>query len=390
MTQKIVGWSSATRLCDNGGVPIEGADHVSIVKPDGPDSATMTLFFNAMKEYVIDPISTPIVDIPELSRDGDHFLLNIDRPDGLKKIHLQNHGKSVARAGWGPPSPPNLWLMPDTESIIPPGKEGVVNIAVVYGSQIRDYDFPLRVQGLTEKRVHVHVQNMRTVHASQKALMDKVTLDLVNYVSDPARSQQLSSFVDSDALASQQVVDVVQQSVAQRLPELTTSEQYVIAADLLAAKNLRALAARSLSTAQLASPRSPLQRAETTEADESSRYRSAAWGGAWAYENWLTQRASAHQVEALYRVAKSSKTSITLLYGVTSPIENSSEVASSTNLLDFSLASTLKEIPALKATGTNLSTSLATSYRNAVYYGQDPFDADYRASGLQTPEKEWH
>ncbi|MFP3624649.1 hypothetical protein, partial [Burkholderia sp. SIMBA_051] len=83
----------------------------SIVKPDSPKSEPMILFFNALQEYAINPLLPPILDSPDFKSEGDHYILNITQPDGRKEIHLVNHGKSVAKASWGPASPPSLWLL---------------------------------------------------------------------------------------------------------------------------------------------------------------------------------------------------------------------------------------------------------------------------------------
>ena len=90
--QMIVPWSSATRLCDGTPDAIEGASHLTLVKPDRPDHPSVIALVNAINTYAAVSADQALLDMPDFRQDGDHWAYTLANADARNSARLHNTG----------------------------------------------------------------------------------------------------------------------------------------------------------------------------------------------------------------------------------------------------------------------------------------------------------
>jgi hypothetical protein len=251
----IVPWSSATRFCDEAGEPIEGADHITIVKPDRQQHGSIVLLVNALKRYGL-PDPAGRLDTPDFVPEGDHVVFNLDDPLGKSPARLVNAGRMKVQYTLSEISR-GLYVWPDdTPKDIPGAKTETIKVGLGFGATDADHAFVLQSDLPSRQRVIVRISDLASFKAKQKELASQIDKDVANYFADPINRSALAGVPANDPRAAEALAGAVAESVAKQSPGLPQQARWVIAADYLTAANLPRVAASALRRAEAVAPSS--------------------------------------------------------------------------------------------------------------------------------------
>jgi hypothetical protein len=253
----VVPWSSATRFCDAAAAAIEGADHLSIVKPDRENHDSVVLLVNALNEHVLGKDVVARLETPDFIPEGNHLVFRLTDPIGRTPARLVNAGRVKLRYTIGQVSDPSLYLWPDDTPREIAGKSTqLMQLGLGFGATANEYGFVLQSDASEDRRVTVRVTDLAAFKKRQLQIAEAINNDILAYVSDPKNSADLSALGVNDARADDTLATVVANAVAKQNPDLPKHAQWVIAADFLSALNLPRVAATALRRAETLSPSS--------------------------------------------------------------------------------------------------------------------------------------
>nr|PZN63532.1 MAG: hypothetical protein DIU62_10935 [Pseudomonadota bacterium] len=247
----IVKWSSGTRFCDEPPVEVS-ADHIDIVKPDGPNHLAVVTVTNALRELVLDPALEPRLEMPALKEEGDHLVLELDRLNVSAPV-INSGGKPV-RFSAVDASHDALVLGPRHPLELPPGSRDNIWVLLTDPAIQAEYQFKLRTSIRPDRIVKVRIPDVRRLQAHQQQLMQGAVAAVLQHVSDPGNAAPWRLAPPEDAGIPDAIVQAVHDYVARDNPDAPESARWIIAADILNELNWHALAARSLQRAEQAGP----------------------------------------------------------------------------------------------------------------------------------------
>lgn len=250
----IVPQSSATRFCKGAPVPIEGADHSSIVKPDRPSHPSVMVLENALTQYVFGQPNSPLLVTPDFAPEGDHWTYELTDPDNKNFARLVNDGDRKLDYTIERISDARLLVLPeDTPKDIPAKHSDTLTLAII-GSKVQpEYRFTLSVPPLGDRVVVVRVKDVAAVQARQDAQTRDLTARVANYLSSPDNVNRLKGMSEEQQYAK--IAEVAGDSISKSAPDLPVAAKWVITADALSSLGLLAPANQALLNAKQVSPR---------------------------------------------------------------------------------------------------------------------------------------
>src|SRR5690606_21143088 len=177
----IVKWSSGTRFCDEPPVEVS-ADHIDIVKPDGPNHLAVVTVTNALRELVLDPALEPRLEMPALKEEGDHLVLELDRLNVSAPV-INSGGKPV-RCSAVAASHDARVLGPRHPLELPPGSRDNIWVLLTDPAIQAEYQFKLRTSIRPDRIVKVRIPDVRRLQAHQQQLMQGAVAAVLQHVSD--------------------------------------------------------------------------------------------------------------------------------------------------------------------------------------------------------------
>jgi pimeloyl-ACP methyl ester carboxylesterase len=250
---KIVPWSSATRFC-SGATPAIEANHSTIVKPDRPGADAIIYLANALNAYVIGKDLEAKLETPDFTIEGTNSVFVLTNVYGKQSARLVN-------AGGGPLKftlaeiDPGLLLWPD-DTPKPIAKQSTTNIGVALSraASKKEYPFVLRTDIEPDRHVIVRVPDPAALNAQQTEAAANVAQRIKDTLSDPVQLVNFRQAPTDDKGVPNAIVEIARSEIAKQNPNIPTSAQWVLSADLLNSLNWPSLAAEALRNAEKASP----------------------------------------------------------------------------------------------------------------------------------------
>jgi pimeloyl-ACP methyl ester carboxylesterase len=250
----IVGWSSATRFCDDSPLPID-EDHIGIVKPDRRGHDSYVLFSNALNKFVLNKSLVAKLETPDFYIDNDRAVLTISSPFGRRDVRLVNAGGTKLSY--------TLREFPDHSLYVAPGpgpselganSTQILQFVLGFGATESEYRFVLQSDAAPDLPVVVKFPDLPTIIARQGDAANKVLKDLQGVLNDPAKLQQLKQPPSGGPDPSDQIVQAVRESLAKQDPGLMEGGQWLQTAELMNAVNWPGLATRAIRNAVRVQP----------------------------------------------------------------------------------------------------------------------------------------
>ena len=250
---KVVPWTSAARFCE-GAPPAIEANHITIVKPASSGADAILVLVNALNDYVLGKALEAKLETPDFTTEGGNAVFTIHNALGKESARLLNRGGSPLNFTIAEISDPTaLLLWPDnTPQDIGPLGEVRLGIALSRAATGNEYHFTLRTPIAPDRKVIVRVPDLQAVRAQQADVARSMAADMQAILADPGKQQSFAARGDEEGREA--LVQIARTAVAREAPTLPESAQWVLAADLLNAANWPTLASRALKNAEKASP----------------------------------------------------------------------------------------------------------------------------------------
>lgn len=243
--EMIVPFASSSRFCDDTPKAIGNADHLSIVKPDGPMHPSVIVLVNALKDYVFGWAGHPLLSTPDFVAEGDHWVYTLTDPNGKNVATLVNNGPHILNYAAVPLPDLQIWR-PD-EAGIPAKHTGALVLSIRPATIRQEYRFTLEMPLLGDRQIVVRVPDVPAVQAKQDAVLNDIATQMTRYLSSPHAA--LTKEQQSAKLA-----DIAGEAYARASPDLPPAAKWVMTADALASLGLNDLADSALLKATQASP----------------------------------------------------------------------------------------------------------------------------------------
>lgn len=245
----IVPWSSSNRFCTEPGLAIDGADHISMVKPDRPAHPSVMLLTDAMRRHVLPKQFGGRLETPDFERRGDdwHFVMD----SVAKNARILNIGTADIKYWFAEKSDPALYLVPDEGPATVVGNSSQnVKFLLLANAKANQYSFHLKTSMHDDRRVIVDVPDLDRLRQQMAVLSRSILRDL---------NQHLAKYETTPISAGQEqkspvvLASVAYKSVEKNLPGLPSSATWVITADALSAASLNKIAIEALRKAEAVS-----------------------------------------------------------------------------------------------------------------------------------------
>lgn len=245
----IVPWSSSTRSCTESGLAIDGADHISMVKPDRSTHPSVMLLTDSMRRYVLPKQFGGRLETPDFVRSGDdlHFVMD----SAAKNARIMNIGTADIKYWFAEKSDPALYIVPDEGPATVAGNSSQnIKFLLLANAKASQYSFRLKTSMEDDKRVIVDVPDLDRLR-QQTAMLSRDILSELNQHLAKVETTPASAGLDPrspEALAS-----VAYNAVAKNLPGLPGAAKWVVTADALSAASLNKIAVEALRKAEAVS-----------------------------------------------------------------------------------------------------------------------------------------
>jgi hypothetical protein len=249
----VVPWTSATRFCDDTPAAIEGADHITIVKPDRAEHASVVLLVNALTRYVLGKNFAAKLEMPDfLPSSSGNLTFTMDSRQ--RKAKLRNAGRVKLRYWISQVSDPALYIVPeDTPRDILGEQTESLTLSLLSGATAKQYRFVLRSDVSPEQLVEVNVPDVRAIDASRAQLSDRIVVELNGFLKVPENAQRLAKASSADTKVLDETMHVIYRAVERDAPGLPPTSNWIFVADALNSMNWPRLAANALGRAQFTS-----------------------------------------------------------------------------------------------------------------------------------------
>jgi pimeloyl-ACP methyl ester carboxylesterase len=249
----IVRWASSTRFCNEAGIAIAGADHLTIVKPDKPDHDSVIVLVNALERFVTGQQLATKIDMPDFAPEGDHFVYQLRSFGDRGNARLVNAGGSATQYTIGL-TDHFLEVTPyPTPRPLSVGGMEQLSIALLWGASSAEYPFVLKAEGIDDRKVIVRV-DQKAYNEDKSRVFGETLSEVGNALSNPETLAKLAATPRDSDEASKAVVDIVKRSAAKRWPDRPEYEHSLFAAEVLSAANWPQIAAVALRDAESRAP----------------------------------------------------------------------------------------------------------------------------------------
>lgn len=248
----IVQWDSATRYCNDRPTAIQDTDHISIVKPDGPNHLSVMVAVNAVNQYVT---TDGNVEMPDFQQDGSNWSYNLSDFAGRHSARLVNDSPRDVKYTVTGLSDSQLAIWPastDAPREIPAHQTDELYIGILQGTVEKEYRFVLRIPPLADRSIVVKVADPKQIEAQRVAFNDRVARSVAGYLGQGNVPENLKHLPQEQL--NLRMAQSAYAAVAQEAPNLPKSAQWVLAANALSEAQLGDTAIVALNQAKHESP----------------------------------------------------------------------------------------------------------------------------------------
>jgi len=250
----IVPWSSSNRFCTEPGLPIDGADHISMVKPDRPAHPSVMLLADAMRRHVMPKQFGGRLETPDFERRGDDWYFVMD--SAAKNARILNIGTADIKYWFAEKSDPALYLVPDEgPATVASNSSQNVKFLLLANAKSKQYSFHLKTSMHDDRRIIVDVPDLDGLRQQMVALSQNILSDLNQHLAMlettpiSAGQEQKGTRQSPAVLAS-----VAYKRVEKNQPGLPSAATWLITADALSAASLNKIAIEALRKAEAGTP----------------------------------------------------------------------------------------------------------------------------------------
>jgi len=347
----IVPWVSANYLCSKEAPAIEGADHITMVKPDRRDHASVVLAVNALNDYAFVDTAAKL-DYPDFSVEGGELTLWL--ASAQQTARIANVGPRRASYTIRQISDPKLYINPDdTPKVLEKNTTTKILISLLAGAARSEYSFMVG-DDESARKVRVRIRDESALSRELDRRVEGVVNAVNGRLSQEDVAMRVSALPTGSGAAAEIVARAAFDAILPNESELPQSARWLLAADALAAAQLTQPARAALRKAEDASPTIAVTLAAQT------------LGG---------RVAAATGDDKLFRTATTPSVPVDVRFwaaGSATPQLASAE----------RLATTLKKFPALESSGLTLQGDVAAArgnqaaardaYRNAIRLDSSP------------------
>jgi pimeloyl-ACP methyl ester carboxylesterase len=182
-TAMVVEWSSSTRFCSEPGVAIGGASHLTLVKPDRATHDSVMLLVNAISQHVVGRLFGAKLETPDFKSEGDYLVYELRSIEATAR--LVNVGRANLIINVAEVSDRKLFLTPREMPLDVPGQQmKALGINLLLGADADRYEFILKTNEPSQRRVIVRIPDRRALQAQAAVLRDAVATRLTDYLVD--------------------------------------------------------------------------------------------------------------------------------------------------------------------------------------------------------------
>ena len=240
---RIVPWTSATRTCGSDAMAVGKADHITIVKPSGPDHDSVMLLKTSLQTYVTTPPIAAKLDTPDFIIEGDHWVVTLRSFTEQRSSRLVNSGGSPLSYTFAEQDD-GLHVVPyPTPRSIDAGKAETMFVSLAFGADKAEYPFKLQSNSGPDRMILVRIPDLKAFAASKEEAIKKMLLSIEAATGEGAPQ-------GTNALTERGLVDIANKSVADQFPGVPKYQQAVLTAEMLNAANWPSLAKVSLRDAE--------------------------------------------------------------------------------------------------------------------------------------------
>lgn len=223
---------SGTRYCTGNLLPIEGSDHIDIVKPDRPTHSSIEMLVNALKRDVFGTETAPRFDTPNFSVNAAGEWEYAYRADSLNnRATLRNIGNKDLEFHIGIPSGDTLVVTPrPTPRRLAANASETLEMYLVAPGNVRpEYTFTLKINPLGERTVRVKLDDVAAFTRMQIQATSIAAEGIQHFVdSNGTRLNTLSAEQQRAEIA-----EAARVALAERYPSLPEERQWLLTADAL-------------------------------------------------------------------------------------------------------------------------------------------------------------
>jgi pimeloyl-ACP methyl ester carboxylesterase len=335
---KIVPWGSSSKFCSEAALAIQDEDHIGIVKPNRLLHPSVVMLTDALTRHVFPFQFSARLDTPDFLPEDDHFAFILDARQ--RNARLVNAGRARLKFRVEQVSDTDLFIVPD-DDVIPGEGNQSLRLNLLAGADKATYEFFLSSDVPSKQRIVVHVPDLDRIRQQHADGVHAVVRALNEYLADPAQAAAIEALPSEEGTAvRKKVTKVAFDAMAKVVPGLPPAANWILTADALSSANWATLAAAALRQADAASS----QTAGQPSAQRLARRIELQTGDKQLFIKGAT---TANDPKAPPTAPQPSLVKISA--STSSWLNGADKLDASTQL-----ASRLKRIPALRATGLSL------------------------------------
>ena len=191
-----VGWASGSRICiDEDPIPIAGANHIDIVKPDDKEHDSVSLLTRSVQRVIAHPGAA--VGLPDIERQGQEYVLIMQ--DAIQAVRVVNQGWRPIRIDFKKQDKGDsvqVGYLRDRQIL--PNNDARVQFILVEGRNTPFATFDMLVNERLEAQISIMVDR-EAVKERRNARLETVLSQMQAHVAQPAVHDRLSQLrPDSD------------------------------------------------------------------------------------------------------------------------------------------------------------------------------------------------
>ncbi|MFL6634546.1 MAG: esterase/lipase family protein [Massilia sp.] len=244
---RIVPQTSATRVCDDRPLAIDGADHIALVKPDRPRHPAFMLLKHDLTERVIPLNFQAKLEFPDFNKDataqGSTYTYKLDAPE--RQVRVMNTGRASIRYWVANKSQDALMIYPGQSQEIISGRGNAnLTMALRVDANSGPYEFHVKTDAPSDDLIQVNVSDLDKIRAWHRETALAVGDSLNRYFKD--NEQEVAGLQDRPDLLNARLAGIAYEAVAHRLVDMPAGQRWLLTADILTAAQLNTVASSAL------------------------------------------------------------------------------------------------------------------------------------------------
>lgn len=249
----IVPWSSASRNCDEAPPAIEGSDHLSIVKPSGPNDLAVAVLINALETYVMPRLDASNWQLSNVTSLGDDWVYDLHDVNNFNRTTLTNRSALKLRYRIIRPDSTDLYISPesDTRSVAAGGSDEIRMLPL--GNELRsEYTFQLGLAPATLRRIVVRIPDMQAAVDARASRTTETVQAIAQFLGSQADPVALNSLTVEQK--NQALANAAFEFLSSKSGDLSEHAKWIMTADTLSRIGMSNTAIVALQSAEKERP----------------------------------------------------------------------------------------------------------------------------------------